>query len=748
VGIIPGSSDEPVKVARNPPLTLERLYASPSISGPKVIGTKISPDGKRVTFLRGKESDQEQFDLWEYNIAAGELRELVDSEILVKAEDENLSEEEIGRRERQRLRGKGIIEYFWNEQGTALLFPLGGDLYYLPLEGDVQRLTSTEEFETDAQFSPLGNYVSFIRDRDLYAIELATGREIRVTTGASDTVAHGVAEFVVQEELDRYTGYWWSWDESKIAFTRIHESPLDLVHRYEGRTDGSVKTTPQRYPFAGSDNVLIQLGVVNLSDRSVSWLNLGEDKDIYLARVDWLRNNSTIAFQVLPRDQESLLLIFAAADGSGQKVVVRERCDIWINLHKDLRFLKNAEQFLWTSERTGYRHIYLYANDGTLLGSLTNGEWVVKEIVSVDEAAGLVYFTGFADNTLELHLYVASIDPKAKSMRRVTQEEGWHETAMKTDGGEVFVDAFSSGAQPPQMAIRSTKDGSTIAYISENPLDEEHPYWSYLSGHAKSQYGQISLESGVELDYVMLLPPGFDENKKYPAILAPYGGPHGHRVRKSWGVGFDEKGRGVGFNQILARNGFVVLTVDNRGSYNRGIEFEAPVKNAMGTVEIEDQVAGVEFLRKQPFIEGENIGIHGWSYGGYMTLMGLFKAPDHFKAGVAGAPVTDWRFYDTAYTERYLGHPEAEGDIYNKSSVFPYIDGFDRQKGKLLLIHGMADDNVFFDNSVKLMAEMQRRGVVFDLMTYPGQRHGFRDLEMRVHNRTLALEFLKRHLQN
>ncbi|MEE8368547.1 MAG: S9 family peptidase, partial [Thermoanaerobaculia bacterium] len=664
-------TEEPSTDTRAPELTIERLYASPSLSGPTVIGTKISPDGKRVTFLRGKERDREQFDLWEYNIEAAELRLLVDSEDLVKAEDENLSEEEIARRERQRLRGTGIIEYYWNEQGTALLFPLGGDLYSLALGAEVKRLTTSEEFETDARFSPLGNYVSFIRERDLYAIELPSGEEIRLTTGATDTIAHGVAEFVAQEELNRFTGYWWSWDESKIAFTRIDESPVELVQRYEVNADGGVTTTPQRYPFAGSDNVLIELGVVKVADQSIAWLDLGEDKDIYLARVDWLRDNATVAFQLLPRDQASLELSFAATEDLTQEVVLRERSDVWINLHDDLFFLENSEEFLWTSERSGYRHIYLYANDGTLSGSLTQGDWVVKKIVSVDQAKGLVYFSGFADNTLELHLYAASLDPQAKSIRRVTLEEGWHKTIMRAGVGDFFVDDFSSPQQPPQMAIRSTADGSTLTYISENLLSDEHPYEPYIAGHSEPRYGRITIGDGIELDYAMLLPLNFDASKKYAAVLAPYGGPHGHRVKKSWSVDF---------NQLLARRGFVVLTLDNRGSYDRGVEFEAAVKNAMGTVEVEDQVAAVDFLRSLPYIDGENIGIHGWSYGGYMTLMGLFKAPDHFKAGVAGAPVTDWRFYDTAYTERYLGHPDAPGDVYNKSSVFPYVEGLE---GKL-----------------------------------------------------------------
>ena len=306
---------------------------------------------------------------------------------------------------------------------------------------------------------------------------------------------------------------------------------------------------------------------------------------------------------------------------------------------------------------------------------------------------------------------------------------------MARGGGSVFLDLFSSPTQPTQAVVRSTGDGTTRTFIVENRLDENHPYHPYLSRHATSRFGRLPGADGSKLDYRMLLPPGFDESRKYPVVLAPYGGPHGHRVAKRWGIGI---------NQILAREGFVVLTVDNRGSYHRGVAFEAPLKNAMGAVEVEDQVAVVDYLRGLPFIDGERIGIHGWSYGGYMTLMCLFKAPAHFRAGVAGAPVTNWRLYDTAYTERYLGLPDDPGEVYSKSSVFEYIDGLE---GRLLVIHGMADDNVFFDNTVQLIAALQREKKPFELMTYPGQRHRFADREMRIHRAELTVAFLKKALQ-
>jgi len=726
---------ETAAAAAGPELTIERVIGSPSITGPSVRSVKMSPDGARVSFLRGKTEDQEQLDLWEYNIADGETRLLVDSNELLGGQAEVLSEAEKARRERQRISNSGIISYSWNEEGTALLFPLAGDVYMKVLGGDVKRLTKTESYETDIKFSPKSRYVSFIRGRDLFVVDVATGQEARLTVGATDVIANGVAEFVAQEELNRFTGYWWSPDETRIAFTRIDESPVSVLNRYEMTEDGGVTTLEQRYPSAGTDNALIELGVVTVASKAVSWVDLGEDTDIYLARVNWLADSSKVSFQRMPRDQQSLDLVAADVDGSGGlQTLITETSDVWINLHKDVHFLEESEQFVWASERSGYKHLYLYANDGTELGALTTGRWVVKKIVQVDEVAGKVYFTGFKDSTVEQHLYVAALQPDPASITRITSQSGWHGATMGDDTS-TYLDTFSNVDTPSQIALRKVDDDSLVTYINENPLDESHPYFEYKAGHAKSQFSQLTAADGIsKLDYRLILPPNMLAGHKYPAILAPYGGPHGHRVKNSFDV--DQ-------NQILARNGFVVLIVDNRGSDDRGLAFEAGIKNAMGTVEIEDQITAATFLQTLDYVDAERIGFHGWSYGGYMTLMMMAKSPELIKVGVAGAPVTDWRLYDTAYTERYLGHPDAPGDVYENSSVFKHVAGM---KGKLMLIHGMADDNVFFDNSVKLMAVLQKEGVPFDLMTYPGQKHGFKGDAVRIHVAKLRLDYFLEHL--
>jgi len=712
--------------------TIERMTASPSINGPTVQGLQMSPDGRRITFLRGKEDKAAQLDLWQFDVKTGKSHLLVNSSDLLKGGVEVLSEEEKQRRERDRsTTGKtGIVSYFWSADSKSLLFPISGDVYVLPLGGDVKRLTNTAAYETDIKFSPLGNYVSFVRDRELFSVEIASGIETQLTTGASDTIANGMAEFVAQEELGRYTGYWWSPDETKIAFEQYDEAGVLVKDRYEVQPDGGVIALKQRYPEAGSANVGVRLGVVTVADQTVNWIDLGQDKDIYLARVNWNPDNKSIAFQRLNRAQTLSDLILAAADGSAAHRLLSEQSDIWVNLHNSMAFNSDGSGFIWASEKSGFKHLYQYSTQGGEARPLTSGDWAIDEIEKFDADTGNIYFSGYKDSPLEKHLYSVSV--AGGEPRRITQQAGWHDVTV---GDGVFVDKFSSPDQPPQIMVRSLADGSTKAAILENKLDDSHPFASFVKGRAKTSFGTLKAADGTELHYRMYTPATLVKGKRYPAVLAPYGGPHGQRVRREWTVNF---------NEILAQNGFVVMVLDNRGMDNRGLKFESHIKNAMGTVEVFDQVVGANYLKTLDYIDGNNVGMWGWSYGGYMTLMSLFKEGDVFKAGVAVSPVTDWRLYDTAYTERYLGHPDAPGDVYANSSVFKYVDGF---KGDLLLIHGMADDNVFFDNSVKLMSVLQNAGKPFELMTYPGKKHGIRGEATRAHLWNLALDFLNRKLK-
>lgn len=720
-------------------LDVDRLVASPSLNGAVSSGVKISPDGTRVTYLQGKPDNHNQQDLWEYNIVDGQKRLLVDSQILLGG-DEALDEVEIARRERQRIFASGIIEYDFSPDGKALLFPLGGDIYYYEIDGKAKRLTHTAATETDAKISPLGGYVSYVRQQNLYIYDLATNKEKALTSKGAGSISYGLADFAAQEEMYRFSGYWWSKDDSHIAFTKVDESNVHLMQRYEIAADG-VTTIPQRYPFAGTANPVVELYTINLSTNEVEEVDLGKDKDFYLARVNY-SPDGTLAVQKQSRDQKTLDLIFVDPTTMNQTTVLSEHSDTWINLHSDLTFVAGGAQFIWTSERTGYNHAYLYNKDGSLERILTEGEGVLSAagraggaIRAVDEDADFLYVTGSMDTPLEKHLYQVPL--AGGEIKTLTQAGGWHDVAL-TAGGSFFVDKGQSPMRPPYTAIRQL-DGTLLTYIEENSLDETHPYYPYLDKHSDRVFGELTADDGTTLHYQMYLPPAFDEHKKYPALVFHYGGPGPQMVRKAWQMDI---------KQVLAQNGYIVFSLDNRGSGNRGKAFEEHLYKAMGGVEVVDQALGANYLKSLPYVDATNMGVFGWSYGGYMTLMMMMKEPDLYKAGVAGAPVVDWKLYDTHYTERYLGNPlvgdPLVGDVYEVTSPISYVDGL---KGDLLVIHGMADDNVFFDNTVMLMSALQDARKQFDLMTYPGKRHRITGSDATAHVWQLHLDFFNDKLK-
>lgn len=718
------------------PLTIERINAAPSLDGKAPRALSLSPDGSRVTYLQGKADNANQYDLWEYNLKAQRHHLLVDSKKL--APNEQLSDEEKARRERARLFAQGISEYFWSEAGDKLLFPLNGELYLYDLKAkpghEVRQLTQGEGFVTDPKFSPKGRYLSFVRDQNLHVMDLASGKTRALTTDGKGDIKNGMAEFVAQEEMGRMTGYWWAGDEEHIAFARIDESPVDIVERYEIDADG-FKTFRQRYPSAGTPNVRVQLGVVAVSGGEAQWLDLGQDPDIYLARVDWLPDHRTVAVQRQSRDQRRLDLLFADRETGKSRLVLSETATTWVNLNDDLRFLKDQQAFIWGSERSGYKHLYLVDYQGKALRQLTSGDWEVAGVQAVDEKAGQVYFDGYADSPLELHLYRAPL--AGGDLHKLTTGEGWHAISMAKNA-QVFIDKFSNPQTPPRVSLHDNS-GTRLTWLEENRLDAAHPYAPYAKAHTVPEFGTLKAEDGQDLYYRLYKPAKLEPGKKYPVIVDVYGGPGAQRVQKTWGS------RGAYWHQFLVQQGYLVFSLDNRGSEHRGTAFENVLLRNMGRAEIADQKRGVEFLKSLPYVDGARIGVTGHSYGGYMTLMLLMKEPELFAAGVSGAPVTQWELYDTHYTERYMDNPKQHGDAYEASSVFPYVKKLNKP---LLLIHGMADDNVLFTHSTKLMKALQEAEKPFDLMTYPGAKHSLWGESTQNHVLHGMLRFFDRELKN
>ena len=718
-------------MAEDKPLTLERVFASPSINGPAPRAVKLSPDGSLLTSLRPRADDRERFDLWAMNTVTGEWRMLVDS--LKIGTGAELSEAEKMQRERARIGGsKGIVAYDWSPDSQSILVPLDGGIFLADLAGKVTRLTATQAGELDATMSPKGGFVSFIRDQNLFVRSVAkgsaTGKERALTTEGKNLVSWGVAEFVAQEEMDRSRGHWWSPDDSRVAVARVDEEPVAVVSRAAIGADGT-KVFDQRYPLAGTDNAIVALRIFKSDGSDTVLVDMGENPDIYLARVDWAPDGKSLIVQRQSRDQKTLDVLSVNAATGASKILFTETAKTWINLHDNLRFLKDGS-LLWTSEKDGYNHIYRI--NGGKWTQLTKGAWMVRAVTGVDEAAGKLYFTANRETPIEQHFYSLPINGGEPTL--LTPRGGWHSVTMNKTATRAII-THSTPNQPDQVYLAGA-DGKRTAWIEENALGAAHPYAPYLASHTAPQYGTIKAADGALLHTKLLLPK-MEAGKRYPVFVQVYGGPGaGRQVTATWGGAL---------HQLLVDQGWIVFSVDGRGTPDRGKAFEDPIYQAMGSVEVADQLAGVAWLKGQPYVDPAKLAVYGWSYGGYMTLKLLQAAPSTFAAGVSGAPVTKWGLYDTHYTERYMGDPRVVPDAYAKSDVIPNAA---KIADPLLLIHGMADDNVVFDHSTALMGALQGAAVPFETMVYPGQTHRVGGPKVSVHLWTSILNFLNREVKN
>jgi dipeptidyl-peptidase-4 len=724
-----------VAAGGNSQLTIERIFDSPELDGPKLMGLQFSPSGKRLTYLQPKKDNYEILDLWEFDLGTGTPRLLVDSNKLKFGE---LSEQEKARRERMRMSRKGIVEYYISEIGDKIVFPAGGDLYLHDFEHPLKRLTKNESAEIDVRFSPKDTYVSFTRDQNLYVIDLASGKETPVTREGKGDISYGSAEFIAQEEMGRQTGYWWSKDEKFLAFTEVDESGVKLVDRYEIGASG-VTTRKQRYPEAGSANAKVRLGIVALGaaftgTAKATWISLGSNDDIYLPRVDWTEDGK-LAYEIQSRDQKTLDVYLYDPKTSRSQKILRETNPHWVDLGDDWYWLKRSNDWIWGSERSGYKHLYLMDRKGKVIRQLTHGHYPVA-FQGVDEEGGWVYYTANEPTPLNCGLYRVSI-AKAGTPEQILKEEGCAWIAMDKDAKRFI--RYASTPMTPTKTTLHKASGEVIATLLANEVDSKHPLYPYWNSLRVPEYGSFKGPSGDEIYYSIIKPKNFIPKKKYPLIVTGYGGPGARVVGKWW------RGRGTLFEQVLAGKGFIVASFDNRGSSGRGRKFEDWFYRKFGVVEVEDQKAGVDYLVRQGFVDPKRVGFFGWSYGGYLAMMLLAKAPDTFKANVAVAPVSDFALYDTHYTERYLGKPQENKKAYHDANVLNFVPQI---QGRALIVHGMADDNVLFTNSTMLFQKMQESGKLYESVTYPGQKHGIYGKANQIHVHRTILDFFERYLKD
>ncbi len=582
------------------------------------------------------------------------------------------------------------------------------------------------------QVSPTDNAGSVLRNQCLYVVDVAPDTERQLTRAGAGPIHNAEAAVVAQEEMAQTSGYWWAPDDSAIAFKRFDESPVAIARRFEIYADRT-EVVEQSYPYAGQKNVLVSLAIVALADGSIRPVDLGAETDIYLVRADWSRNAKQLVFQRQARNQQRLDLVSVDAATLAQKILLTETSKTWVNLHADLRFLDKRDAFIWASERSGRKHLYLYDLNGKLLHAISAGEWNIDNLLAVDEKAGRVYVHSNRDAVIDKQIYALAIDgSSADKPLRISKADGWHD-AKFAEHGELYVDTWSDPNTPPQVSIRRN-DGTMLAWLAQNELNDKHPYGPYRATHLPMEFGTLPAADGQSLYYSMIKPAGFDPAKRYPVFVYVYGGPTAQVVARRWG--------GL-FEQYMAQQGYIVFSLDNRGSSRRERRFTDALYKHFGSVEVADQLAGIDWLNKQSYVDSKRIGVFGWSYGGYMAVSLLAAGSDRIAAGVSGAPVTDWQLYDTHYTERYLGDPKIDVESYKRSGVFSHLDGL---RSPLLLLHGMADDNVLFTNSTRLISDLTSRGVLFELMTYPGAKHGFATRANKVHRDRMIEAFFAKHL--
>eukprot|EP01103_Thecamoeba_quadrilineata_P013695 TRINITY_DN3878_c0_g1_i1.p1 TRINITY_DN3878_c0_g1~~TRINITY_DN3878_c0_g1_i1.p1 ORF type:complete len:732 (-),score=132.22 TRINITY_DN3878_c0_g1_i1:23-2218(-) len=727
------------------PIPIEEVGLMPRPGQTSPNSFKFTPDNNLLIFLQSQTDSLVQH-AYALDTTTLKLSPLLPSEPKSNTE-ETLTLDEKLRQERRRNLSLGVQRFRLAPVGYLLLLPLGGSLFVQdkPFE-DPRELVSKSYFPIDPHISPDGSKVAFVSDSEIYMVNVKEGEApIQLTDSARNTgKTNGLAEYIAQEEMDRMEGFWWSPDSSRIAFIEVDETHIPeyvLTHLLSPNN----QTEEHRYAFTGKDNAYVRIGIVEVNTKEVRWLD-GIDKDIYIPRVDWTPDGNLLV-QIQNREQTEIRLVQYQKDTWKPQTILTERSEKWVNIHDLLRPLHSG-QFLWGSERNGFRHLYLYSSEGREIGAITSGEWQVDELISVDEGEKIVYFTATKESALEKHLYSVRYSSQQETeqtelpnnqLLKLTQEKGFHSISALNLTKKIFVDIFESVEVPRSVNICSLELSSTQETLPVLALFRNTDPRIKAFDLKPPELIEVPVENGPIL-YCHIYRPPSQFTAPYKTIVSVYGGPHVQYVQNSYRATSDLSA------QNLAREGFLVVRVDNRGSSRRGKAFESAIHLNMGHLELLDQRRAIEYLRTMGLSHPSSpAGIYGWSYGGYMTCLALLSHGDVFGVGVAGAPVTEWEGYDTHYTERYMGTPKSNPEGYRTSSVLNRVESM-KDSSKLLLVHGLVDENVHFRHTAKLTQSLSRAMKKYDLICFPSDRHGCRNYESRLYLEYRILDYFKQNL--
>jgi dipeptidyl-peptidase 4 len=680
------------------------------LAGNAILNPQWLPDGEHFLQTKGDT-------LYKVEARTGKLAPFIDPELikksLVAAPAYKSAAEGISKRPPARM----------NSDRTGMLVDVGGDLALVYFDGrPALRLGKSDPAREHLTFAPKGNRIAFVRGNNLFSISLADPAEKKLTSDGGGAIINAKGDWVYEEEIFNRAGqaYWWSPDGTQLAYMRFDDAPVKKFNLVDLMTPrGRLDAYP--YPKPGDPNPLVSLHVVSASGGKPAALDLGDYKpeDIVISRVGWLPNSKSVFAYLQNRTQTWLDFVVWETPSSQPKKLFRDSTKAWIDDPGPPHFLFDGS-FLFPSERSGYKHLYLYAPAGNLLHTVTSGPWEVRDVLRVDDRHGLIYFTGTKDGATRLHLYRIAID--GKEPERLTPAGGNHQVSVAPKG-PLFFDRFTDDATPTQVYLEEAENGR-IRTLDINPVHERNEY-----RFGKFEAVTVPMADGFKLSGTLVYPPDFDPKKKYPIWLFTYAGPHMPSVREGWGGGHIK-------DQALAASGIVVFNVDPRSASGQSAASAWTAYKQLGVQELKDLEAAVAWLCKNPWADASRVGISGHSYGGFMAGYALTHSKA-FAAGIASGPVTDWRLYDSIYTERYMLTPQENSEGYDKTSV---VKAAKDLHGKLLIIHGMMDDNVHMQNSVQLADALQAAGKEFEMMFYPRSRHGIAS----PHYLRLQLDFIRR----
>ncbi len=702
-------------------LTLEDVFGSGKFSPKGIRGFQWMKDGASYSFLE-TDTSKKQTEIWTADVVSGRRTKVVDaSKLVLKEGDPPFA----------------IQNYIWSPGQKQILFTgsltaramkSGGNFFLYDIQSKLfKQLTNTEEDQENVKFSPDGKSIGFVRSNNIVVLNLETGKETQLTTDGAEHRLNGHFDWVYEEEFSIIDGWQWSPDGASIAYwqldeTRVPEFPImDFLPLHE-------EINTMRYPKAGDPNSIVRIGVVGVSTGRTTWMDVGapfdSTQDVYIPRIAWVPRTNELMIHRLNRAQNKLDLLIANPKTGASKLILSETEKTWVDIKTDYRFLEHKNAFVWTSERDGFRHFYLYDLEGRLLRQLTQGSWDVEKLASVDEESGTLYFTASVASPLDRGLYAVSLE--GSGFRKLLKENGSH-TVNFAPGNKYFLDTWSDANTPPQITLRK-RDGTLVRVVEEGKMAALDEY--RLS---TKTFFTFKTSDSVELNGWMIKPPDFDPTKKYPVLMYVYGGPGSQTVTNSWDYGY------YAWDQLLAQKGYILVSIDGRGTGARGKEFMSISYLHLGKWETNDQVEGEKYLARLPYVDAARIGIWGWSYGGYMTLMAMTTGTEVFKAGVAVAPVTHWKFYDSIYTERYMLTPKENPKGYEESAPLTRASNL---RGKLLEIHGTGDDNVHWQNTVSMISQLIKEGKQFETAFYPGGRHGIGGGKVRLQLFTKITDFI------